>query len=262
MVGFISGLLVSSMVIVNQADPTERSVCISIIKKAVEAHGGNERLSRLTCFSSKDQGVIYSLGGGPISCTCENSYQFPLKRRYTMTLQVGSHKEYVTRVLNGADAWEMQNGVVRIMSPKEVQEFSENCHFLDVTRLVPLLDDARYRLSNLGEKEVHGRVVTQVRVGSDGHKNITLMFDKASGLLVGTSEVTARADGTEYRADSWRASFRNFDGLTYPDKFKVLRDGRDYLEMRIERLSFPNKMDPAHFEKPTPPTENSGVSRP
>ena len=54
---------------------------------------------------------------------------------------------------------------------------------LKVARMVPLLKEKGYELSLIGEDKVEGKKVVGVRVTKKDQKDISLFFDKETGLL-------------------------------------------------------------------------------
>ena len=55
-----------------------------------------------------------------------------------------------------------------------------------ISSLVPLLEDKRYTLSSAGEALVKEQAAVAMKVASKGRPDVTLYFDKVSGLLLKT----------------------------------------------------------------------------
>src|SRR4051794_13867320 len=71
----------------------------AVIERAVKAHGGGERLSRVRADKVKLRGVL-GVGGKEVPFTAETAVQQPDRFKNVMRLAAGSDKHTVIHILN------------------------------------------------------------------------------------------------------------------------------------------------------------------
>jgi hypothetical protein len=88
-----------------------------------------------------------------------------------------------------------------------------------------------------------------VRVSAKGHKDISLFFDKESGLLVKTQKRTKEA-GVEVDEENFYSDFKEIDGVKLPMTLKILHDGKKFLDAKVTEAKLLEKLDDDVFAKP------------
>jgi hypothetical protein len=90
-----------------------------------------------------------------------------------------------------------------------------------------------------------------VKVSSKGHRDVTLYFDKGSGLLVKTErralDPKSKQEVPEERVIS---DYRDLDGLQSPRKAVVTMDGKKVMEAEATEVKFLDKLDDSVFARP------------
>ena len=222
----------------------------AVIEKAVRAHGGAEKISQLKAVRMKVRGTLY-LGKEGVPFVGETAAQLPDKLKNTLGFELEGKKQDVRQVVNGDKATVTINGEPLALKEQHVAELKEVLYGERVNTLVPLLRDKGYELDAAGEGKLDGRPTVGVKVSSRGHRDVTLHFDKETGLLV-KAERRALDFGTlkEISQEERYADFKEVDGLRRPLKVTVLRDGKKYMEGEVVQLQYFDKLDDGEFGQP------------
>jgi hypothetical protein len=154
----------------------------AILKRAIAAQGGADKLSEDLALVSKVKGTINALGN-TFPFTVEMYHQPGGRSRFTLSGQVVGANLSLTQVLDGVKGWRSEDGKVQDLSADEVADLKRTAYIDHVIGLVALLDGKDFTLTGLGESKANGQPVLGVKVGSKGQKDITLYFAKDSGLL-------------------------------------------------------------------------------
>jgi hypothetical protein len=134
---------------------------------------------------------------------------------------------------------------------KVLEELKEASYAIKAARLVPLLTDPMYTLSALGEVKVNDKPAVGVKVSSKGHRDISLYFDKDTGLLAKTE--SRKLDGqTMQEVDEERivTEYQDVDGQKAAKKLVVNHDGKKFMELEVSDIKFLDKVDDSEFQKP------------
>src|SRR5205085_5028079 len=81
----------------------------AIIAKAVQAHGGSERLGQLRADRVKIKGTLL-LGGKSVPFASETLVQLPDRLKSTISLTTGEKIHTVVQIINGEQAWVTEDG--------------------------------------------------------------------------------------------------------------------------------------------------------
>jgi len=221
-----------------------------IIDKAIKAHGGSEFLTKNKAAQLKSKGKINIPGAGEFDFTQETAYMLPDKFRDGIELTIMNMNVTVKTLVNGDKVSLEVNGKEVDGADKVKKAIQDTGHVMDVARLVPLKDKA-YELSLIGEDKVEGKKVIGVRVTKKGQKDVSVYFDKETGLIAkleyrgaepGTdNEVTEERIVKEYE--------KNSDGIPQAKKIVIKHDGKQFLEAEVLEIKHFEKLDDSEFKK-------------
>jgi hypothetical protein len=229
-----------------RADDDDAAKLKAVIKKAIKAHGGAEKLKKLQATVTKSKGKFYGMGEG-IEYEQEMSMQLP--NRIRVYVEAGDFK--FTQITNGDKGWRKIGDNTEDLTKEQLDESKENLYAATVAHLVVLTDKA-YELSSLGEVKVGDRPAIGVRVKHKGHRDVSLFFDKEKGLLL-KSETRGKdtmGDGGEFTAVMLYKDYKKVDGLMAPHKIVINHDGKLFVEAEITEVKYSEKLDDNVFDKP------------
>jgi hypothetical protein len=123
----------------------------------------------------------------------------------------------IVRVTDGDKTWQLANGQVTDEPPDPNKK--ARVHRDRVTSLVPLLKEKEYKLAPLDEVKVEGRPALGVKVSREGYPDVSLYFDKETGLLVksGMRDKTAWMD-KEGLQETVYQDYRELDFVSADEK--------------------------------------------
>ena len=139
---------------------------------------------------------------------------------------------------------------VKELDKDALTEGLEQGHAGHVAGLYPLTDKA-YTLAATGEIKVNDKPALGVKVSAKGHRDVTLYFDKESGMLV-KSEHTVKDEGSgqEVQEESFYSEYKEVQGTKQPMKFTVNRDGKLWVQGEASEVHLSEKLDDNAFAKP------------
>lgn len=214
----------------------------AIIEKAIQAHGGADKLSQFKAVSAKWFGkhkienqyygdavrfVTYEM---PIN-------EMPAKIRTDFEVENPKGNNFsFSRVVNGKKGWQGSGQRARDLKEAEVIQIADEFYAHWLASVVPLQDmvllkNNGFEFSVFGNVPADGKDAVGVRVLCQGRPDVILFFDKATGLVI-KSERRAKDPVTnqEYTAESIYRDHKAFQGVMWPTLRLDRRDGQDLEE--------------------------------
>lgn len=231
-----------------QAD--DQAEALKIIDKALQASGG-DKAAKMKAATWKMKGTFHGLGM-PLPFTGEYAFQLPDKSKIVIEFDAGGQKASFATVYNDGKAWRKFNDDVTELDAEKTAEQKEAMYFNNMVRLLILKDKAKdFTFKLLGESQVEKRPVVGVKVSGKGHRDITLYFDKESGLLA-KSDMRVKDDqtGEEANQETFYSDYKDANGFKHPGKIVIKRDGQLYIENESSDYKLAEKLDASVFEKP------------
>ncbi len=107
------------------------------------------------------------------------------------------------------------------------------------------------KFAALGEIQVKGKPALGVRVSREGKKDISLYFDKATGLMA-KAEMRKRdiMSGQEVTEERFVLEYQNLADRKVAKKVEVQRDGKPLLEAEVVDVQVVEKLDDSEFAQP------------
>lgn len=247
---WMTGLLLLLAAGTASAQETPRA----ILERAIKAHGGEERLSRVRADKVRLQGKLVMPGkDGPVAVpfTAETTVQLPSQFKNVVELNVSADRKFtLVQILNGDKGYVTLDGQPQKLEPAALAEMRETMYVDRAVRLVPLLTDNGHELGALGEVKVNERPALGIKVSAKGRKDLRLFFDKETALLVKTEHILEDGMGKEVRQEGYYSDFKDLGGYRRPTKVAAFRDGKKVMEAELLDVKYFDKIDDAEFSKP------------
>jgi len=230
------------------ADDDARSK--ALLDKALQAHGGLDRLSQYRGASFRIQGKVRHSGE---DVEFKGSWTSELPERLRMDVQVpfmGLQFNY-SQVLDADKSWNALNENALDLSRQARAEACEQAWAYNVARLAPLSDRA-IRFRWLGEGKVADRAVLGLGVQRRDRREVKLFFDKQNGLLL-KSETRSRdlLDlDQEFVVETFYSDYRKVQGIAVAHKITMRRDGKPYMEMDCQDYKLAETLGDEAFVRP------------
>ena len=221
----------------------------ALIAKAVKVHGA-EKLAKLNAATWKLKGKFFGMGEA-IEYTGEWSVQPPGQQRVQLDMNINGMQITLLRVVNGAEGWQSFNNMTQEMDKESLAEEKEQLYAQRITTLVGLEDKA-LTLAPLGEIKVGDREAVGVRVSHKDHRDVSLYFDKKSGLLVKSERQIkdVQGGGQLVNQEVFSSDYRETDGVQHAMKILIKRDGKDFVTGEVTEHKLHEKLDNSVFAKP------------
>jgi hypothetical protein len=231
------------------AAPARADDARTIVEKAIQAHGGAERLSRVQADRSKVRGSLY-INSKAVPFSGEILVQLPTRFKSVFKIDLENRSMTLVQILNGADAWVSIDSQPKKADPVPHAEMRENLALARAMRLVPLLTDSSYELTSLGESKVGDRPVLGVRVAVKGRRDLRLYFDKEAGLVVKSEQTLDDGNGKEITQENYYSDYRDLGGFKRPIRIAAFRKGAKVMEAELLEVKYAERFEDAEFAKP------------
>lgn len=221
----------------------------TVLQRAIQAHGGQERLTRVQADRAKIKGTLY-LNGKAVPFTGETLVQLPNKQKHVFQFDVENRTHTLVQIFTGEQAHVSIDGQPQKAEPSAVAEMRESMAIARAVRLVPLLADRSYELSLLPEIKVNDRPALGVKAEVKGRKPLLLYFDKETSFLVKTEHELDDGSGKSVTQEEFYSDFRDLAGFKRPIKLAVFRKGGKVMEAEMTEVKYFDRFDDAEFAKP------------
>lgn len=221
----------------------------TIIAAAIKAHGGAEKVGKLQNVRMKAKGTL-TANNQSADFTAEFITKLPERGKMVMALDLNMNQIDVVQVHSGKEAWWSINGQTQELEGDKLAEQQARTHTSRVTALKPLLDDKAFELSPLGETKIDDRPARGVRVAMKGQPDVSVFFDKQSGLLVKVERRGQDLAQKDVLRETFYSDYKEYDGVKQAGKMVVRHDGERYIEMEITEMRFPEMIRDEEFARP------------
>ncbi|HTU90311.1 MAG TPA: alpha/beta hydrolase, partial [Gemmataceae bacterium] len=231
----------------------------TILDKAIKAHGGEAKLSKLKTMSSKAKGRGTNNFGAEVSFTSEISWQWPDRLKNSVTLTIIKPTTFI-ETISGDDGWSSCDGKPGPLGVVKRDELRTQAHVRRLLLLTPLLQDKIYKMSVLDEIRIDDRPTVGVCVACAGERDVKLYFDAATRLLAKVEWRVLNDSGQkEVVKEDLFSDYREIEGV--PTATQLLRrsDGKKTLELNFTEVRYPERLVAAEFDDPHPYTRRRDV---
>jgi hypothetical protein len=242
--GFL-GLFLSFQMLIADNPPE----AIAIIDKAIEASGGLEKLQKAKAQQFTGKGKM-QMGDMALEYAAKYVTLAPNKFRFDLKMEFGGQKVELSVGTDGKKAWESGLGELRDMEKEKAEEFHHNVYVMNISRVYPL-KDKEFKLTTLGESKSGEMTLVGIKVAHASHRDVSLFFDKKSGLLIKSScRIHDEFQNKEVTQEITFSGYHDKDGLKIFDKMTIQRDGKDFLTEEFSDQKVLEKIDEKQFNKP------------
>src|SRR5579875_1467176 len=223
----------------------------TILDKAIQAHGGEAKLSKLKTMSSKAKGKG-TIVGAEMAFTLDTCWQWPDRLKNAVTLTVIRPATFIEAIA-GDNSWSCYDGKPSSLDVIKQDELRTQAHVRRLLLLTPLRKDNSYELTVLGETRVNDRPAVGICVACPGERDVKLYFDTDTRLLVKVEwRALDKYGQKEVVYEDIFSDYQEIDGV--PTATKLLRrsDGKKIVELHFTEVHYPDQLDAAEFADPHP----------
>jgi hypothetical protein len=221
----------------------------AVIDKAVKAMGGADKVAKFKTGSFRGKGSGQE-GGKEISVTMEGLWQGLSQYRIDAEATHDGRTEKVLIVVNGDKGWAKARDKTED-APEGVAVLIKNGLY---TLRTPLLlpewkDDKAFRLTHLGELNINGKTAVGVSAVHKDMKDVSLYFDKDTGLPLKSEVHLTEPQGKEITLEFYYDDYKEKDGVKSPSKVTAKFEDKEFV-MEFAELKAKDKIEESEFAKP------------
>lgn len=233
-----------------RADEADAKAAKALVDKAIKAHGGADTLAKFPASTLKFKGSFHGMGMD-LPMTGDIASVGADKMKVDLTIEAGGQSIPISNVVDGDKGWVKVAGNVMDMTADQLAEAREEGHAGWLATLVPFVKGDGLTLATGGEQLVADKPALGVKVSAKGRRDVTLYFDKESGLLV-KHELTVKDEGTgqEVLEETVHSGHKDVQGTKQAAKLVTKRDGKLYLQVEVTEQTMAEKLDGGTFAKP------------
>lgn len=245
----LAAVLFVSMTAVAAADESPGPLAPrEIIERAIAVQGGEEQVARLinSAWRAKVKGQR-----GDLKISGEIAHQGLGKGRITTSMSKFGLLLQVVVVHNGDKVWRSINGITGEVTGKELEEMRDGGYRSRRVRfLLPLVREPGFTLTSLPDVQVSKSPAVGVRVQCEGHRDVDVYFDKATGLLAKIESRLIEPGKQPIVLEQVISNYREFDGVKLGTKLTKYENGKVHSLEEFTDLIFVDHIDESEFEKP------------
>jgi hypothetical protein len=220
----------------------------AILAKAIEAHGGAEKLEKHKAGRIQSKGKLELFGGAEF--TQKIAIQHPNKFRDEMEMQIMGNKLEIVTIYDGKNAAVLVAGKKVPLNDAAMKAIQEGAESLRLMKLSGLKEKG-VELAEIGEATVNDKPAIGLRVSRKGAKDVNLYFDKKTHLVSKLEHrVIDPMNEQELTEERIITEYQEIDGMKAAKKILILRDGKRFLEAEISNVQGLDSIDDGEFRIP------------
>jgi hypothetical protein len=224
-----------------------------LLDKAVKAIGGAEKAAGVNHATVKGKAKVTE-NGITVDFTFDLSMMDFDRIRMDLAIMAGGQNQQGTMVMNGDKLWfkdTVRNKVEE--APAAVQPVIQQ-FFLAIRmtgNLAKLKGQKGVELSHGGEGNVNDTPAAILRIARKERSDINIFFDAKTGLpLKSESQIKDPEGAEEKKYEFLFSDFKEFDGVKLFGKVKIMREGKDLVELELSDYKLGEKLEANTFDKP------------
>jgi outer membrane lipoprotein-sorting protein len=223
----------------------------AIIRKSMEAHGGEKVFAKFKALSSKSKGTMI-IAGVKLNVTNDVLLQRPNKFKKVMTLEKDGKSADIVQVYDGKSFWVKNPGseTKEITDEKILKELKESLE-AEGGGSLPAYLKPPYELDALGEVKVKDKDAVGIRVSKKGSRDLSYYFDKKTNLIVKVENRGLDPTGQkEVGIEKFILAYQEKEGMKVAKRVVIYSDGELFMDLELLDVQVFEKLDNSTFAKP------------
>lgn len=221
----------------------------AVIDKAIKALGGEEKLRAIKAASWKGKGTL-TYGGQDNEISSTTTIRVPGQFRQDFEAEVMSNKVTGSTVLSGDKGWRKFNEDVSELDKDAIANERLNIYAQLLPHSILLLKSDRVKVVTAPEEKVDDKPAVGLKVTMPSGKDMTIYFDKESGLPVKYTAMIKGFMGDEAQQETFLSKYKAIDGVQKATRIEVKRGGDKFLAYDVLEFKILKEVDPKTFAEP------------
>jgi hypothetical protein len=218
-----------------------------IIKKAIAAQGGADKLEKFKGARSSSKGTI-SIMGMDFEFSADMVAQFPDKQKTTLKLEAMGNAITIVQLVNGDKINLTVNGMSMALPDVQKDSLKQSMALQKIMNLTPLLADKSYELKAIPGVKVGGKDTVGVEVKGKDLKDCKIYFDKDTNLIARVDHKGLDATGAnEVEQQVTLSDYKDVQGVKKPMKTVMKHDDQKFMESTVTKIELSEKIDEKEF---------------
>jgi hypothetical protein len=251
MARFIGGMCVALFVSIlgSPIRAADAKDATAVLDKAIQALGGQEKLSNIKAASWKGKGKI-TFGDNDNDFTTRSTVQGLDHFRSEFEGEFGGNQVKGVTVLAGDKGWRKFGDNNMEMDKDAVANEKRTVYLQVIPMTIVQLRQKDFKTELAGEEKVGDKPAVGVKVTPPDGKDFMLYFDKESGLPVKLVAKVHGFQGDEFTQETTFKDYKEMGGIKKATKTESKRDGAKFLEVQITEFKVLDKADAQEFTEP------------
>jgi len=223
---------------------------IDIVKKAIKAGGGKERLEKYNAVELIGTGTVLANG---MELKYDGRWWIMDSGKFRLDLDTNIMGQKITikTVFDGKTGWQkVADQETTKLAGSQLEAIRTQVQVDQAATLLPLLDTKKYSVSPVGEEKVEGKKAIGLNVTSKEGLDVNLYFDAKTMLLVKEQYQSKNETGKEVSQSVLLSGHKKVEGIPVPTKLEVRHDGKKYVTAEFSDVRLHEKLDAKTFKKP------------
>ncbi len=221
----------------------------AVLDKAIQALGGEAKLSKAGSFARKAKGTI-TIQGNDNEFISETTFQGLDHYRNEFDGEFNGNKVKGVIILNGDKGWRKFGDNKMEMDASAAANEKRNVYLQVIPVTLLPLKGKEFKVENAADESVGDKPAAVLKVTAPDGKNFTLYFDKESGLPVRVVATVVGFQGQEFSQETTYGEYKDFDGVKRATKIASKRNGENFLRQEIAEYKLLDTVDPKTFAEP------------
>ena len=217
----------------------------AIIEKAIKAHGGADKLDKFLGYKATIKGTVDGMGND-VEMNVKLVGQHPDMAKVEGTISIGGQDIKLLQIVNGKKYNININGM-KIDLPDDAKDDVQFAVYIaGFMQITPLLKP-EFTLTVAPDADVDGKPASGVVVSRKDTRDLTIYFDKKTGLMVRMA-YKAKTDKGEVNREETFSNYQDVKGLQTPHHTVRKDDGKTTQDLTISDYEVLEKVDAAEFK--------------
>jgi len=221
----------------------------AVLDKAIQAVGGEAKLSKLKAFTLKTKGTV-TIGGNESEFTGQATTQGLDRYRSEFEVEFNGAKVKGMTVINGKKGWRKFGDMGGEMDEAALANEKRNVYLQVAPGTLLPLKGKGFKVEMAGEEKVGGKPAVGLKVTGPDGKDFKLYFDKDSGLPVKMVAKVVGFMGEEQTQETTYSAYKEFGGIKKATRAESKRDGEKFMTGEVTEFKALTDVDAKTFDEP------------
>jgi hypothetical protein len=221
----------------------------AVIDKAIKALGGEEKLKAIKAASWNGKGTL-TFGGADTEITSTTTIEVPAQFRQDFEAVVQGSRVTGSTILSGDKGWRKLNETLTDLDKDAIANERLNIYPQLLPQSILLLKSDRVKVATAPEEKVDGKPAVGLKVTMPSGKDVTICFDKESGLPVKYTAMIMDFMNDEAKQETFLSRYKEVDGVQKATRMEVKRGGDKFLIYDVPEFKTLKEVDPKTFAEP------------